>query len=153
MLYIVVLSIIKKICYQDGKASMPEQVKQPNPWRKKIMMMMMIYYQNNYIYSMLCFVSCKNQTLLQNSDHHSTMENQTFWYNRKEIWFRNKLLEMLFLLRKNMLGLLCEWRRILQELFKRNSMFCSVLWECQIILESQEIKRTQRNINHSYKVK
>jgi hypothetical protein len=27
---------------KDGNASMPEQVKRPNPWRKKKMMMMMI---------------------------------------------------------------------------------------------------------------
>jgi hypothetical protein len=27
----------------DGNASMPEQVKRPNPWRRKMMMMMMIY--------------------------------------------------------------------------------------------------------------
>jgi len=27
----------------DGKASMPEQVKRPNPWRKKMMMMMKLY--------------------------------------------------------------------------------------------------------------
>jgi hypothetical protein len=26
----------------DGNASMPEQVKQPNPWRKMMMMMMMM---------------------------------------------------------------------------------------------------------------
>ena len=26
----------------DGNASMPEQVKQPNPWREMMMMMMMI---------------------------------------------------------------------------------------------------------------
>jgi hypothetical protein len=28
----------------DGNASMPEQVKRPNPWRKKKMMMMKMYY-------------------------------------------------------------------------------------------------------------
>ena len=28
----------------DGNASMPEQVKRPNPWRK--MMMMMIWFKN-----------------------------------------------------------------------------------------------------------
>ena len=26
----------------DGKVSLPEQVKQPNPWRKMMMMMMMM---------------------------------------------------------------------------------------------------------------
>jgi hypothetical protein len=26
----------------DGNASMPEQVKRPNPWRKKMLMMMMM---------------------------------------------------------------------------------------------------------------
>ena len=28
----------------DGNASMPEQVKRPNPWRKMMMMMMMMMY-------------------------------------------------------------------------------------------------------------
>jgi len=45
MFYIVVLSIIK-IYYQDSNASMPEQVKRPNPWRKMMMMRRMIYFQN-----------------------------------------------------------------------------------------------------------
>jgi hypothetical protein len=31
----------------DGDASMPEQVKWPNPWRKMMMMMMMIHYLRN----------------------------------------------------------------------------------------------------------
>jgi hypothetical protein len=29
---------------KDGNASMPEQVKRPNPWRKMMMMMLMILY-------------------------------------------------------------------------------------------------------------
>jgi hypothetical protein len=35
---------------KDGNASMPEQVKQPNPWRK-MMMMMMVCTINSVHYS------------------------------------------------------------------------------------------------------
>ena len=31
----------------DGNASMPEQVKQPNPWRKMIMMTMMMIFSSS----------------------------------------------------------------------------------------------------------
>ena len=33
----------------DGKASMPEQVKRPNPWRKMMMMIMMMINTFTYI--------------------------------------------------------------------------------------------------------
>jgi hypothetical protein len=34
---------------KDGKASMPEQVKRPNPWRKIMMMMMMMMISLSYV--------------------------------------------------------------------------------------------------------
>jgi hypothetical protein len=37
---------LSNLCLVNRYASMPEQVKRPNPWRKKKMMMMMIKYVN-----------------------------------------------------------------------------------------------------------
>jgi hypothetical protein len=36
----------------DGNASIPEQVKRPNPWRKMMMTMMMKIYSHNSFYSL-----------------------------------------------------------------------------------------------------
>jgi hypothetical protein len=49
----------------DGYASMPEQVKRPNPWRKIMMMMMMMMMKMvmimiNIISFCACFTRCKH---------------------------------------------------------------------------------------------
>jgi hypothetical protein len=38
----------------DGKASMPEQVKRPNPWRKMMTMMMMMMMMTKTILNICC---------------------------------------------------------------------------------------------------
>jgi len=39
----------------DGNASMPEQVKRPNPWRKKMMMLMMTNYKLLHVDLMILY--------------------------------------------------------------------------------------------------
>jgi hypothetical protein len=50
----------------DGNASMPKQVKQPNPRRKMMMMMMMMKFQTKYWWENTIQQKLNNQALTRN---------------------------------------------------------------------------------------